>query len=1346
MAEQIKNLSPDEKRKLLARLLQEKGARDAHHPASFAQQRLWFLEQLAPGEATYNFPFVIHFHGSLHQQALMQGLRELAQRQEALRTTFRNKDGELMQFIAPVKDNVPLQVRNLYQAPLNEKNAIVREILHEESVRGFDLENGPLMRLLLLQVEEEKTLLSVTMHHIITDGWSLQVFADELVTLYQAAVAGVTSALPSLEMTYSDYAKWQRKWMQGDVLKEEVEHWRNKLEGAPTILELPTDFQRPAVQKSSGATFSFALPGDVVEVLQKIGREHNTTLFTVLLSAFQVFLHRYSKQNDLLIGTPIAGRNRIEIERTIGFFVNSLIVRSKLYQEDSFLDFLDRMKEEVLDAFTHQDLPFERLVEELQPKRDRSLHPLFQVMFAYKEASRMVWNLEDVTIQAELGEVEVSKFDLTLNISHSTEALQAEFEYSSDLFKPRTIARMAEHFKKLLQGIAANPKRRLGEVPLITEQEMDIILHEWNGRQLDVDLSKCLHQVFQEQAERTPHAVAIVYQDRHMTYKELNQRANKLAHFLQKRGVGPEVTVGIAINRKPELIIGLLGILKAGGCYVPLDPAYPRNRLLSMVEMSQPIILLTEKSTHFIFEGIRVPCIAFDELEHLAAQEQTSPPSTDVRPDHLSYMIFTSGTTGQPKGVMVQHDSLMNAAFVWKHEYQLKEDDRFLQLASASFDVFTGDLARMIISGGTLVICPDEWKIDMPMLSKLMINERITFVDSTPALIVPLVNFLGNHGLSLEHLRFLVTGADSLSIEDYKKMRSSLGNWTRILNSYGVTEATIDSSYLEPDQIYLETTGFGYVSIGNALPNMSFYVLDENMQMQPIGLTGELYIGGLGVARGYLHREDLTAMRFVEDPYMPGRKMYRTGDLVKWSDQGNVEFLGRTDHQVKVRGFRIELGEIESILTRHPKVREAVVVAKEIGVEKRLVAYVGANEETSVTEQEMRAHVMGVLPDYMVPSIFIWMKELPKTPNGKLDRKTLQELEVEDSRWSSRMIAVPRDHFEIELVRIWETILQVFPIGIRDDFFDLGGHSLLLIRLLDQIQKDLQVEVPLSVMYECSTIEALALYIKRVTNFEFKPNEISLVTLQAGGTSHPILLVHPIGGYLFSYASLVRALGPDQPIYGLQVSKQDIEQSMEEIAKDYIDEVLQAGIPSPYLLFGHSFGGNLAFEIACQLELAGHEVGLVGLLDTNLEQYDPDMDDFDHLVEYCSRFNMSNEQLYELRRLNEEDRLHYILDIGKKVNYFTPDREVNRLRQILQIFIKNNKALKSYQPSIYPKKLVFFKAMDQDNDATVGWERYTNHPMKVLQVPGNHYEMIKPPNVQVLADRIREAVDEFTYD
>jgi amino acid adenylation domain-containing protein len=1061
--------------------------REGYIPLSFAQQRLWFFSQLEPNSSAYNIPAAVRLTGNLDIAALSKSIAEIIQRHEILRTTFTVVDGEAVQVIGEAKD-LTLPVIDLQELAEDKKQQEVLNLATLEAQKPFKLVQKPLLRASLLQLSETDYVVLLTMHHIISDGWSTGILIKEITALYTAFSQCQPSPLSQLPIQYADFAIWQRKWLQGEVLQTQLNYWKQQLGGKLPILELPTDYPRLAIQSNNGARQSFQLSKSLTDQLKYLSKQEGVTLYMTLLATFKVLLYRYTQQEDIIIGTPIANRDRSEIEGLIGFFVNTLVLRTNLSNNPTFRELLHQVREVTLGAYAHQDLPFERLVEELQPGRNLSHSPLFQVMFILQNASTEVLDLPELTIELLKIEKNTANFDLTLSVSETETGFRGDLEYNTDIFNADRITRMLGHFQVLLEGIVANVEQHLSDLSLLTINERHQLLIEWNDTQIDYPQVQCIHQLFEAQVEKTPDAVAVVFEDKQLTYWQLNQRANQLAHYLQKLGVRPEVLVGICVERSLEMIIGILSILKAGGAYLPLDPTYPKDRLALILEDANTPLLLTQQKLEKLLPKNQSQIICLDADWQIINQESQENIDTKVKSNNLAYIIYTSGSTGKPKGVMVEHKSLVNYTEAACRHYQIEKCDRILQFASICFDAAAEEIFPCLVRGAKLVLQSDRMLSSISAFLQQCNESKITVLDLPTAFWHQITIELAENNFQLpEQLRLIIIGGEQASPQNVEAWHKKVGKTVKLINSYGPTETTIVATISNLSYLEKLNHTFFQVPIGKPISNILVYILDDHLQPTPIGVTGEIYIGGAGVTRGYLNRPELTAEKFIPNPFSNqlGSRLYKTGDLARYLPDGNIEFIGRMDDQAKIRGFRIEIGEIEATLSEHPEIREAVVIVREDRQDdKRLVAYV-VPQSTEISLVELRKLLKSKLPNYMIPNAFVLLEKLPLTPNGKIDRRALPAPDTSHLQ-SEENLYLTLTPVQEMLSGIWAEILGVKQVGIHDNFFELGGHSLLATRVISQILKAFKVELPLRSLFESATIAELAKEIDKITKADLK--------------------------------------------------------------------------------------------------------------------------------------------------------------------------------------------------------------------------------------------------------------------
>jgi len=1046
----------------------EAASRDESLPLSFAQQRLWFVDQLEGGHSAYNIPVAIRLRGPLNVMAFEQTLSELVRRHEILRTTLPMVDGQPVQAISPPQPfNLP--VLDLSSLPENERESKAQQLSRQEAKAPFDLIDGPLLRVSLLRLNEDEHIVLFTMHHIISDGWSMRVLVQEVSTLYTAFSAGNASPLPELPLQYADFAVWQRGWFQGEVLETQLAYWKQQLAGAPPVLELPTDRPRPAVNTFRGALQPLVLNKNLTNAIKQLARSEDTTLFMTLMAAFQSLLHHYTGSEDIVVGTDIANRNRSETERMIGFFVNQLVLRTDMSGNPTFKELLRRVREKTLEAYTHQDLPFDKLVEVLNPDRDLSLAPIFQVKLIIQNLPGEVLQISDLELSRLSQEAGVARFDIVFNISDTREGVVGSVEYNTDLFDASTIKRMVSHFRVLLESAVANPERRLSELSLLSEDERYQQLVEWNDTGAEFPSSLGVHRLFESRVASSPLSVALIEDNVQLSYDELNQRANQLARHLRTLGVGVESRVGIFLPRSVDLVVSMLAALKAGGAYVPLDPQYPLERLSQMLEDAQTMVVVTNEELADSLPSQWAQVVMVDGDREVIEQQSKENLSAGTREDEggeaLAYLIYTSGSTGTPKGVAVTHRGITR--LVRETNYaSFAADEVFLQLAPASFDASTFEIWGALLNGARLAIMPDG-QASLAEIGAALRQYQVTTLWLTAGLFHLMVE---EQLEALLGLRQLLAGGDVLGVSQVRRYLEAADGTGRLINGYGPTENTTFTCchvMKEASEIWSS------VPIGRAVSNTQVYVLDDELQAVPVGVSGELCIGGDGLARGYWRRPEQTAEKFVPNPFgkETGERLYRTGDLVRYLPDGKLEFIGRRDQQVKLRGFRIELGEIESVLGTHTSVRECVVAVIGEADDKRLVAYVVGHE--AVDGSELRSYLKDRLPEYMMPSAFVTLEEVPLTPNGKVDRKALPEPEWNGREASSRFVAA-RTPVEEMLCGIWEQLLKTEQVGVHENFFELGGHSLLATQVISRVRESFNVELPLRVIFESPTIAEIS--------------------------------------------------------------------------------------------------------------------------------------------------------------------------------------------------------------------------------------------------------------------------------
>ncbi|MBD1217907.1 MAG: amino acid adenylation domain-containing protein [Aphanizomenon flos-aquae Clear-A1] len=1099
----IENSLTNQKRDLLKLLLNKKGInlqtetilpRPNSEPAplSFGQEQLWFLSQIQDN-TTYNLPLALQISGSLNISVLEQVITEIVRRHEILRTNFQQIEGKNLQVIRP-EINISLQVINLEQITAKQQLQNVERLINQETDKIFNLSEDDLFQSTLYQLNQNSYILLLNMHHIISDGWSIGILLQELSTLYGAYLAGNKSPLPDLQIQYADYAIWQKEKFTSEIREKQLNYWKQQLADIPPLLELPTDKPRPPIQSFRGGIWEFSINSNLSQKIRTLTQQSDATLFMTMLAAFVILLYRCSGQDDILIGSPMAGRNRQEIQSLIGYFVNTVVLRTKLTGNPNFREILNQVRQVATDAHNYQDIPYNQVVEALNPQRNLSYNPVFQILFDLQRSLTDKLQLPGLTLQPFLGEHSTSKFDLSLIIEDRGTELIGAWEYSSDLFTQEAISRITENFQTLLNGIVNNPETPINQLPIISAFEQQQILEKWNNTQQDYPESFCIHELFTQQVIKTPDAIAVKFGNQQLTYTQLNQKANQLANYLQNCGVTSEVLVGLYLERSLDILIAILAILKAGGAYLPLDPKYPQTRLTDILNDSQVSIILTQEK---LLTSLSSPLprgetpltpyqgkiILLDTDLTIISQQNIETPISAIKPDNLAYVIYTSGSTGKPKGVMITHQNIVNHATSIIDKYQINSHDRILQFTTFIFDVAAEEIFPAWLSGATLIICPQEMVTNLIEFSQFLAQESLTVVNlPTPYWQEWVLEIDRKVSQIPDSLRLVITGSDQVLPEKlalWQKLVTEKRQNIQWINAYGLTETTITSTvYQLPVNYQLNTTHS--VPIGRPIANTEIYILDQNLQPVPIGIPGELHIGGAGLARGYLNRKQLTNEKFISNPISSSKssRLYKTGDLARYLPDGNIEFLGRIDYQVKIRGFRIELGEIEAVLAQHPLVKSSAVIVREIQPgNKQLVAYV-VTEDHSNIQQDLRSFLKQNLPDYMLPAFFVRLAELPLTPTGKINRRALSALMLELNHEIDYIL--PRNPLEQKLAEIWCQVLGLEKVSVEENFFNLGGHSLATIQIISRIRETLEIDLPLQYLFTEPTIAGLTKIINQL--------------------------------------------------------------------------------------------------------------------------------------------------------------------------------------------------------------------------------------------------------------------------
>jgi aspartate racemase len=1304
------------------------------HPLSFAQERLWFLWQLEPAAPVYNRPTFLRLSGPLDHKTLERVLNEIPRRHEVLRAVFPAKDGKPYQIIQAWRPQ-PLPCENLSGLDFVRREEELRRLASSEATKPFDLIAGPVMRATLVELEREDHVLLLVFHHIVFDGWSARVLVDELTQLYQAFQSGAVNPVEDISFQYSDFAAWQRRCYEEGFWDEEINYWQKELSGDLPIVDLPIAASRPDVTTYRGGAYSFMLPHDLTAGLTRLGHDQQATMFMLLLAALNVLLYRYSGQEDIVVGCPIAGRTELDTESMLGCFINILGLRTEMRREFSFRELLARVREKALAAYQNQSLPFEKVVEAINPARIVNRTPVFQTLFilrnipardssegATRDLRIAPWDFDDG----------IAQFDLTLDVSERTGSFNCLWKYSAELFQPEDIQRLAECYATLLSGIVANPDQPISELPLLPEAERHKILVDWNRTARDFPRDQSIHHLFENQVQRSPDAVAIVCGKQSVTYRELNERSNQLAHHLRSLGVISETLVAVFLERSVDMIAALLGILKAGGAYLPLDLAYPKDRLAYMMEDARAPILLTQKSllTKLPGHGARSVC-----LDEPLPPNEKSDPASRTTPNGLAYVIYTSGSTGRPKGVAIEHRGVI-ALVHWAFEiFRPEELAGVLFSSSLCFDLSVLEVFVPLCAGGKVIVAGNA--LSLPTLPGA---NQITLINAVPSAMAELIRL----NAIPDCVRVVILGGEALSTSLVKQTYEQ-ASVEKVFDLYGPTEVTVYATWALRKRD-------GPATIGRPIADKQVYILDRQLQPVPIGVVGEIHVGGVGLARGYLNQPALTAEKFIADPFSraPGARLYRTGDRGRFLADGNIEFLGRLDHQVKIRGFRVELGEIETTLTEYPDVRQAVAVVA-TDTPGSLIAYVVAKDSRAASAEKLREFLKQKLPDYMTPARFVFLESLPLTPSGKLDRCALPNwVDRGDKPQTTR----PRTTLEAQLTQIWQRILRSSEIGVRDNFFDLGGHSLLAVQLITEINRTLHVDLRVLVLFQNPTIEQLANAIQRPTA---GPQAPTLVTLRDGRLEFPLIFINPEPREF----QLGKLLNVDQAIFGTDVpfsldvlkaaAANDIDALPEirDLAAEHTALILNHQPAHTCFLAGYSFGGRLAFEVAHQLQSAGRRVEAIFLLDTAMRASIRLPKDWRWLKLWFGT-HLRNTFVHGLSYLRGKIASRWEYESGKvALKFYPPD--FKDLGAAIPWALREKiygKALRTYEPSPLQSRGVLFRSQEElrniyTGDLSLGWRTLFSEQFEIIDVPGDHDTFLQEPHIRVLAEKLNAVLNKY---
>lgn len=1372
--EAIKNIntvSPSQ-RSILENLIRQKAANQiTRSKLSRGQQALWFLHQSVPESPAYTIVFAMSIRSALDVDALERALQTIVNRHPQLRATFQMENGTLVQEIRG-HNQLELPVTQL---PGASDEALLNRVANAAR-RPFDLSKGPLFRPELFTVSPDHHVLLLSVHHIVYDGWSLWLNLDELQELYAAEVKGRPANLPALATSYIEHIDREEALIASTKGDELWAHWANVLKDVSGTLDLPVDHGRPPVRELNGALHPIVLDADLTGKIKALAREVGVTPFATFLAAYQVLLSRYTGQTSIPVGTRSAGRREAELNNVVGYFVNPIVIVGKVDEDPSFRTFVTGVQEQVLDALAHDQLPFPTVVERLRLKRDPSTTPVFQASFVMQKAQRSGSAMEILNAQGDGGTVEwgglqvqyldlpqqVGQFDIDLELYEVGGEVRGSLKYDASLFAAETIGRFSDSMITLLSGAVSNPDTSVSRLPVVSPKALEWIEQITQPTSEPVVASACVHQTFEQQAKNRPDAIALIFEDQTLTYDELNRRANRLANRLISMKVGPEQLVGLCMNRSLDMVIGILAIIKTGAGYLPLDPTLPADRRSFILEDSATTIIVAESglAANLASDGKIIV-----EIDDEAKNQEFSDgnPEVTVDLDSLIYVMYTSGTTGRPKGVQITHRNVARLFLNTQQWYRFDENDVWTLFHSFAFDVSVWELWGALLHGGRIVVVPYLVSRSPGDFVDLVRAHNVTILNQSPSAFKLFVPEEGRRPLpEIETLRLIIFAGEALDLQSLRPWFERHGDVKpQLINKYGITETTVHAMYRPVGIPDLERTKS---TIGVAIPDLQIHLLDQHQQPVPIGVTGEIHVGGPGLSRGYLGRPDLTGAKFLE--WNPGDIVYKSGDLARYLLDGDIEYLGRSDKQVKIRGFRIELGEIETLLCLHPDIRTAVAVPRDhptLG--KRLVAYVVPNK-AEFEVANLRAYLAAQLPDYMVPSAFVVIEEIPLTGNGKLDHAALPE--PEGQRSDKTEFVGPRDTTEAQLLLIWEKALGVSPIGVRDDFFQLGGHSLLAVHVMGEISQAFNQDFQTAVLFRNPTVEELAELVRSGTG---EQDWSPLVPINASGEKEPFFCVAGGGGSVLYYQRLASLMGTDRPFYGLQLKgidgKQPPHSSVESAAEECLAAIREIQPHGPYRIGGHCFGGLVAFEMARSLQEAGETVERLAILDAPapLAAADAQLNTVeDRVIDEADWLSKIAEILAESAGLElrldpneirqQPDAFKYVGAKLALVNLMPSVEPERHLKGFFNVFVANSQI--KYAPDAkIDAKISLFKAGEFHSDydysraddpdlpkdqSTLGWRRLSANTVEVHQVEGNHLTMMSGAGVPAMAAGLNKAL------
>ncbi|WP_138227057.1 non-ribosomal peptide synthetase [Paenibacillus algicola] len=1321
----------------------ERVSRKQPLPLSVEQYRLWFLSQLEPSSIHFNINAAFRMQGELAEELFEQSLNGIVARHESLRTVFEVRESVPEQVIRE-RVFIPIDLVDLSMLPKEEQEARAVELMNEEIQKPFSLETGPLLRAALFRLSEQERILLFTIHHIVADFGSLGKIVQELCQFYTAYIEGRAPELAPLPLHFADYAYWQAARVKENAYERQLSYWRDKLGGELPVLNMPLDRPRPPVMTHDGERRRITLSRELTEGVKQLSRSSGVTLFNTLLAAYHVLLYRYSGQEDLCIGTSISTRSQPELQDMIGMLVNNLVLRMDVSGNPSFTDVLKLSRKTCFAAFAHQDVPYEKLIDELQSERDRSRNPFFQTMLTFLHAPPLdVHALPGLTIRRFDFTKKPSALELSFTITENDGVLEAVMDYNSDLFRADTIGRMLEHFRQLLEAAVEDPGRGINELPMLSDRERHTILQEWSGASARTAPPEgTVQELFTRQAMLTQDATALIYRDQSLTYRELEERSNQLAHALLNRAGGGEAPlerVALCLERSIEWIVTLLGVMKAGCAYIPLDPSYPSERLEYMLRHARADALIADQgllaaSERLTDQGCRViPLSAlWDELS-LQPVTPVSPASNS----DLMYIMYTSGSTGKPKGVMVTHRNVASHCVQAMLKFQLQAGDRVLQFTSVGFDVAVQEIFPALLSGAALVLWKDKHIAEGGEFLAWLEKEKVSVLNVTTAHWSNLVTDLKNGAATIPgSLKLVIVGGEKVAYDTYQVWSRITAGKVRWINDYGLTETTITAAMFEPPAGWTSDTEL--MPVGRPLGNTTIYILNDSMEPVPPGVYGELYIGGDGIAKGYWDQEELSKERFIPSPFpaTSGENLFRTGDLARFLPDGLVEFMGRRDHQIKIRGFRVEPGEIEAQLSQYGKLSQYVVVPRMgPGGEYSLAAYIVLNEPT-VTVGELRRFLQNRLPEYMVPSYYVVLSEIPLTVHGKVDIAALPK--PERHAREERDYVAPRTPAEARAADIWAGVLGMSAVSITDSFFEIGGNSLLATQVMSQVKGQWGGSVPLRLLFEYPVLADWAEQLDRYMASEgqgtgSREEEGCLVKIQQKGEKTPLFFFHPVGGSISCYFTLSRQLGKAQPFYAFQshgmIGSSDVPQTIEEMAEAYVSEILSVQPKGPYRLGGWSMGGFIAYEAARRLKAAGEEVVQLALIDSDLSKRSDATEEMVmyHFIKQLAAVpghHISDDMLrsWQAQSLDREELCAEL----QALDLLPPGTPVEELNRLFAVYLGTVHAFQAYQPGLTPKldveQVQLFRAADSQEQEGV-WSRLVSH-LTLHQVQADHFSIV----------------------